>query len=67
MTKSQEIVTRFVLARTRYTAELMTEAMHKLSAEGGIWPKAYPSRTFTWFPEDPDFPPFPPFPTPPRT
>jgi hypothetical protein len=54
-------------ARIRYTAEMIEEVMHKLSAEGGVWPKDFPSRTYPWYPEDVEFPPFPPFPKPPRS
>jgi hypothetical protein len=55
-----------LLVRTLYTAELIKEAMHKLSAEGGTWPTAFPSRTYTMSPEDPEAFTFPPFPKPPR-
>ena len=48
-----------LLFRMLYTAELIQEAMHKLSAEGGAWPIAFPSRTYTIYPEAFTFPPFP--------
>jgi hypothetical protein len=51
--------------RTLYIADLIQEAMHKLSAEGGAWPLAFPSRTYTIYPEEPEAFTFPPFPGPP--
>jgi hypothetical protein len=51
--------------RTLYIADLIKEAMHKLSAEGGAWPIAFPSRTYTIYPEEPEAFTFPPFPKPP--
>lgn len=51
--------------RTLYIAELINEVMHKLSAEGGAWPIALPSRTYTLYPEEPEAFTFPPFPEPP--
>jgi hypothetical protein len=52
-----------LLVRTQYTAELIQEAMRQLSAEGGVWPKAYPKRTYPMYPEDPEAFIFPAFPT----
>ncbi len=54
-----------LLARTLYTAEFIKEAMHKLSAEGGVRPIAFPSHSYTFYPEDPEAFTFPPFPEPP--
>jgi len=51
--------------RTLYIAEFMQQVTHKLSAEGGAWPIAFPSRTYTLYPEEPEVFPFPPFPDPP--
>jgi hypothetical protein len=51
--------------RTLYIAELIEKVMHKLSAEGGAWPIAFPQRTYTLYPEEPEDFPFPPFPEPP--
>ena len=54
-----------LLVRTQYTAELILEAMPQLSAEGGVWPKPYPKRTYRMYPEDPEAFIFPAFPEPP--
>jgi hypothetical protein len=51
--------------RTHYTAEQIEEVMHKLSGEGGIWPRDYPRRIYTIYPEDTELR-FPPVPEPPR-
>ena len=52
-----------LLVRTLYTAERIQEAMRQLSAEGGVWPMAYPKRTYPMYPEDPEALYFPEFPT----
>jgi len=52
-----------LLVRTQYTAERIQEVMRQLSAEGGVWPIAYPKRTYLMYPEDPEAFIFPLFPT----
>jgi len=52
-----------LLVRTQYSAERIQEAMRQLSAEGGVWPIAYPKRTYLMYPDDTEAFIFPPFPT----
>jgi hypothetical protein len=51
--------------RTLYIADRIQETMHKLSAEGGVWPLAFPAHTYTIDAEEPEAFTFPPFPKPP--